>query len=52
MAGRPKKKKTLVIYLRVPEPLGKRLKEDASNEGRELSGKIRLILEAHYAEAK
>jgi hypothetical protein len=49
MAGRPKKEKTEILYVRVPERLGKRLRNDALLEGRELSGKIRLIIEAHYA---
>jgi len=48
MAGRPNKEKTAVLYVRVPEKLGKKLRDDAFREGRELSGKIRLILESHY----
>lgn len=48
MAGRPKKEKTAIVYVRMPEKLKKRLNDDADREGRELSGKIRLILQSHY----
>lgn len=51
MAGRPKQEKTKVLYVRVPERLSKRLRDDAYKEGRELSGKIRLIIESHYEKA-
>lgn len=50
MAGRPKKEDTAVIYARISKKLDKRLRADALKEGRELSGKIRLIIEKHYAE--
>jgi hypothetical protein len=49
MAGRPKKEKTEILYVRVPASMGKKLRDEAYREGRELSGKIRLILESHYA---
>jgi predicted DNA-binding protein len=50
MAGRPKKEKTAILYARVPERLGKRLRADAKKEGREVSGTVRIIIEKHYAE--
>ena len=49
MSGRPKKEKTEILYVRLPERVAKRLRDDTYKEGRELSGKIRLIIEAHYA---
>jgi hypothetical protein len=49
MAGRPKKEKTEILYVRLPERVSKRLRDEAYKEGRELSGKIRLIIESHYA---
>ena len=49
MSGRPKKEKTAIVYARIPEKLDKRLRDDAYKEGRELSGKIRLIIESYYA---
>lgn len=49
MAGRPKKEKTDILYVRVPAVMSKRLRDEAYKEGRELSGKIRLIIERHYS---
>jgi predicted DNA-binding protein len=50
MSGRPKKEKTEILYVRVPQSMSKRLRDEAYKEGRELSGKIRLIIEAYYQE--
>jgi len=48
MAGRPKKEKTAILYARVPEKLGRRLRADAKREGREVSGTVRIIIEKYY----
>jgi hypothetical protein len=48
MAGRPKKEKTDVLYVRVSSTVAKLLRADAQRKGRELSGQVRIILEQYY----
>jgi hypothetical protein len=49
--GRPRKEKTEVVYVRLPETVAKAVREKAKREHRELSVTIGLILEEHLLEA-
>lgn len=45
--GRPKKEKTAVLYVRLPETIVKAVREKAKRERREISTTVEMILEAH-----
>jgi len=43
--GRPKKPKTEVIFVRLPQELAERLRAEAETNARSISGHVRYLLE-------
>jgi hypothetical protein len=48
--GRPRKPKTTVLYVRLPDTLAKAVREKAKQDSREISVTIGLMLEKCLAE--
>jgi hypothetical protein len=49
--GRPKKPNGNIFYIRLPEDLAAKVREDADREKRDLTATIELIIEQHYEKA-